>query len=92
MAPNTGTDPAGISNFGLSFLSMIVAWLMKKVENCENEIESAIVVAHIGTTLTNDLNSSTCVTETSLQRFFTSPSGPVITAALSRKLQVNRKK
>lgn len=32
-AANTGTEPAGMRKFGVSWRSMMVAWLMKKVES-----------------------------------------------------------
>jgi len=50
-------------------------------------MESAIVDAHTGRILIKDLNSSTCVTVQSLQRFLVSASGSVTTAALSKKLR-----
>lgn len=59
MALKTGTEPAGIVKLGPSFRSMMVAWLIKKVESWANEMERAIVDAHTGSILTKDLNSST---------------------------------
>ena len=89
MALKTGTEPAGILKLPPPRRrSMIVAWLMKKVESCAKEMESAIVDAHIGRTLMKHLNSSTCVTVQRFQRFFGSASGSLTTAALSRNLRV----
>ncbi|KAL0360974.1 UNVERIFIED_CONTAM: hypothetical protein Sradi_3781900 [Sesamum radiatum] len=45
-----------------------------------------MVDAQTGRILTKDLNSSTCVTVQSLQRFFVLNSGSVMTAALSKNL------
>ena len=45
--------------------------------------------AHTGRILIKDLNSSTCVTVQSLQRFAVSASESVTTAALSKKLHHN---
>ena len=72
---------------GPSFLSMMWAWLMKKVESWANEMERAMVEAHTGRILTKDLNSSTWVTVQSLQRLFVLASASVITAALSKNLK-----
>lgn len=45
-----------------SLRSMIVDWLMKKVESCANDMERAMVDAQTGRILIKDLNSSTWVT------------------------------
>lgn len=58
-APKMVTEPVGIVKLGLNFLSMILAWLTKKVDSCAKEMERAIVVAHIGKILRKLLNSST---------------------------------
>ena len=86
MTLKMGIEPAGIVKLEPSFRSMMFAWLMKKVESWAKEMESAIVDAHTGRILAKDLNSSTCVTVQSLQRFLVSASGSVTTAALSKKL------
>ena len=86
MELKTGMEPAGILKLGPKLRSMILAWLMKKVESWENERERAIVDAQIGRTLMKDLNSSTWVTVQSLQRLFVLASEFVTTAALSKNL------
>lgn len=59
-----------MSKLGPKLWSMIRAWLKKKVESWENEMERAMVDAQTGRTLTKNLNSSTWVTVQSLHRFF----------------------
>lgn len=86
-ALKTGTEPAGMLKLVPRLRSMMVAWLMKKVDNCANEIDRAMVDAHTGRILIKHLNSSTCVTVHSFQRLFWLPSGSVTTAALSKNLQ-----
>lgn len=86
MALKMGTEPAGMVNLGPSFRSMMVAWLMKKVDSWANEMERAIVDAHTGRILMKDLNSSTWVTVQSFQRFLVLTSGSITTAALSKNL------
>lgn len=87
-APKIGTEPEGICKFGPRLRSMMEAWLTKKVENCAKEMERATVEAHTGRILMKNLSSSTWVTVQSLQRFVLSHSGSVITAALSRNLNL----
>ena len=90
-AAKTGTEPAGMRKCGPSFRSIMVAWLMKNVESWANEMERAMVEAHTGKILMNDLNSSTCVTVHRFQRLFgLASSGFVTTAALSKNLQKSR--
>ncbi|XWS14518.1 hypothetical protein CRYUN_Cryun35bG0016700 [Craigia yunnanensis] len=86
MALKTGTEPAGIVKLGQSFRSMMVAWLIKKVESWANEMERAIVDAHTGRILMKDLNSCTWVTVQSVQRFLVLASGSITTAALSKNI------
>ena len=86
-ALKTGMKPCGIGKWWPKLRSMVLAWLMKKVENWENERERAILDAHIGRTLMKHLNSSTWVTVQSLHRLFVLGSGSVTTAALSKNLQ-----
>lgn len=86
-ALKTGMEPGGIVKWWPKLRSMVLAWLMKKVESWENERERAIVDAHIGRTLMKHLNSSTWVTVQSLHRLFVLDSGSVTTAALSKNLQ-----
>lgn len=85
-ALKTGTEPAGMTKLEPSRRSVMVAWLMKKVESWANEMERAMVDAHTGRTLMKDLNSSTWVTVHSLHRLRPLPSGSVTTAALSKSL------
>lgn len=87
MALKTGMEPAGMSKLGPRLRSMTRAWLTKKVESWEYEMERAIVDAQTGRTLMKDLNSSTWVTVQSLQRFFALASGSVTSAALSKNLR-----
>lgn len=87
MALKTVTEPAGIVKLGVSFLSMMLAWLVKKVASWVKEMDRAIVDAHIGRILIRDLNSSTCVTVHSFHRFPVLASGSVTTAALSKNLR-----
>lgn len=68
MALKTVTEPAGIVKLEESFLSMMLAWLVKKVASWVKEMDRAIVDDHIGRILIRDLNSSTCVTVHSLHR------------------------
>lgn len=85
MAEKTGMDPDGMVKWEVSLRSMIAAWLRKKVESCAKEMESAIVVAHMGRIRMKDLSSSTCV----MVHWFhllVCCVGDLIMAALSKKL------
>ena len=86
-ALKTGMEPCGIGKWWPKLRSMVLAWLMQKVESWENERERAIVDAHIGRTLMKHLYSSTWVTVQSLHRLFVLDSRSVTTAALSKNLQ-----
>lgn len=92
MDPKTGTEPAGILKWGPRARSIRAAWLTKKVEFWEKEMESAMVDAQMGRTRRKDLNSSTWVTVHRRHGLFAPGSGSIRMAALSKNLAGRKSK